>query len=70
MYTYYLLTLIDAETEKIIYESTLLTKKTLSVLLKPFDEDNKTHIIIKEKNYSEPVWWLKEEESKERKYEI
>lgn len=62
MYTYYLLTAIDAKTGKVIYESTLLTKKTLSVLLKPFDGDDKTHIVIKEKNYSEPVWWLKEEE--------
>ena len=62
MYTYYLLTVIDIETEEIIYESALLTKKTLSTLLKLFNEDD-TRIIIEEKNYSEPVWWLKEEKA-------
>lgn len=61
MYRYYTITVKVHDTEEILYQSTLMSQKTMLDLVKNFTEDYddlSIDTIITTKYYTKPIWWV------------
>lgn len=61
MYRYYTITVRVNATGKILYQSTLVSQKTMLDIVKGFSEDYddlSIDTIITTKYYTEPLWWV------------
>lgn len=62
MYTYFSLSVISTSTQKVIYQSALVTSKTLMELLKGFvDEEDNVRFEIAQYYYDKPLRWVKDD---------
>jgi hypothetical protein len=61
MYRYYTITVKAHDDGEVLYQSTLVSQKTMLDIVKNFSEDYddlSIDTIITTKYYTEPIWWV------------